>query len=65
MDVEKQILKMVSESKNKHEFITIADISRRLKMSRSTVSKYVYYLERTGKIKRIKIGTAKILEIAE
>ncbi len=42
------------------EGLIITEISKLLKLNRATVSKYVYGLEKSGKIKVRKIGRASV-----
>ena len=53
-----RILKEIKKSK--HDGMTIADLSRKLGISRYTVSKYVLFLKGAGKILERKVGVARL-----
>ena len=56
-EIIKKILALLDKEK---EGLTIAEISRKLKINRITVTKYVYYLLGAEKIKYREIGGAKL-----
>jgi len=57
-DIEKKIMKELS----KHKLgLTIEELSKNLKLSRGTVSKYIYALKIQNKIHVRKVGPAKMI----
>lgn len=54
----KEILREIKKSK--HSGMTIAELSKKLGVSRYTVSKYVLFLKGAGKIRERKVGIAKL-----
>jgi DNA-binding transcriptional ArsR family regulator len=55
--VEDQILKILEKSSFS---LTIDEVSKKIGITRQTTSKYLFYLEGKGLVKRRDVGTAKL-----
>ena len=57
MEIEKRILRALNKNR---EGLTISELSKKLKLHRHTIPKYLYKLEAQKKIKIRKVGVAKL-----
>ena len=62
--MEEKYEKVLMEIK-RQKYPTIQSLSKALGISRLTVARYLAYLEGMGKIRVIKVGRAKIIEVVE
>jgi len=68
LSVEERIINCLKRERKRNPRdvgLTIAEISRRLRLSRITVTKYVHGLIKEGKLEVIRVGVAKLIRLKE
>jgi len=61
--MEKSLKIKILDLLRKEKYLTIEDISKKLRINRSTASKYLAVLEATGHVKYRNIGKAKLFSV--